>query len=331
MYLSIHINDAQILETDMIPNRSRLSQLWHTAQDLEMKIGSVIAISAATALLIMIGIPTAQDVFGNWNNIEKKERAQAGVTLLQTIATSIGGIAVFWNIVLARRQMAIAHRQTELAQDQMEIMREQIINERFSKAVEQLGHNQLAVRVGAIYALARLAKDSPRDHWTIMEMLAFFLREQCPCPEGSTCRRHPSSVPKDIQAAILVLGQRNVEQDPEKSHLHLIHNDLRGVSFAEGDFRNVYFYESNLSDANFYGANLQGANFWKADLSYSNLKGCQLDGAILSKTSLRTARGLTVEQVKKAKKWEDAIYSEDFRMQLGLIATSPSSVSYSSR
>ena len=162
------IRNTQISEANMLANRSRLSQLGHTAQDLEMKIAGIIAIFTATALLIMIGIPTAQDVFDNWNNIEKKERSHAGVTLLQTIATSIGGIAVFWNIVLARRQMAIAHRQTELAQDQMEIMREQIINERFSKAVEQLGNSQLAVRVGAIYALARLAKDSPRDHWTIM-------------------------------------------------------------------------------------------------------------------------------------------------------------------
>ena len=315
----------------MITNRSRLTQLLQTTHNLEMRIGSAIAIAAATALLIMIGIPTAQDVFGNWNNIEKKERSQAGVTLLQTIATSIGGIAVFWNIVLARRQMAIAHRQIELAQNQMEITCEQIINERFSKAVEQLGHNQLAVRVGAIYALAKLAKDSPRDHWTIMEMLAFFLRQHCPCPEGRTGRGHPSSVPKDIQAAVLVLGQRNVEQDPEKSHLHLTHKDLRGISFAEGDFRHAYFYESNLSDANFYGANLQGANFWKADLSYTNLKGCQLDGAILSKTNLRTARGLTVEQVKKAKKWEEAIYSEELRVQLGLITTSPSSLSHANR
>lgn len=302
----------------MTTNRSRLSQLWHTAQDLEMQLGGALAISVATALLIMIGIPTAQDVFGNWNNIEKKERAQAGVTLLQTIATSVGGIAVFWNIVLARRQMAIAHRQTELAQDQMEIIRSQIINEWFSTAIEQLGSSQLAVRVGAIYALARLAKDSPRDCWTIMEMLVFFLREQCPCPEGSTGRRHQSHVPKDVQAAVLVLGQRDADQDPEKSHLHLIHNDLRGVSFVEGDFRNAYFYESNLSGANFYRANLQGANFWKADLSYANLKECQLDGAILSKANLGTAKGLTVEQVKMARKWDDAIYSEDFRVQLGI-------------
>ncbi|UBF26689.1 pentapeptide repeat-containing protein [Kovacikia minuta CCNUW1] len=312
----------------MTTNRSRLSQLWHTAQDLEMKIGGAIAISAATALLIMIGIPTAEDVFGNWNNIEKQERAQAGVTLLQTIATSIGGIAVFWNIVLARRQMAIAHRQTELAQDQMEIIREQIINDRFSTAVEQLGNNQLAVRVGAIYALARLAKDSPRDHWTIMEMLAFFLREQCPCPEGSTGRRLPSHVPKDVQAAVLVLGQRNLELDPEESHLHLNHNDLRGVSFAKGDFRNAYFYDSNLSGANFYGANLQGTNFFKADLSYANLKGCRLDGAILNKANLRTVKGLTVDQVKMAEKWEKAIYSEDFRVQLGLSATALSDLTH---
>jgi hypothetical protein len=49
--------------------------------------------------------------------------------------------------------------------------------DRYSKAVEQLSSDKLDVRVGGIYALERIARDSHRDHPTIMEVLAAFIRE----------------------------------------------------------------------------------------------------------------------------------------------------------
>ncbi|HXT93389.1 MAG TPA: hypothetical protein VN714_29505 [Trebonia sp.] len=45
---------------------------------------------------------------------------------------------------------------------------------------EQLGSDRLDVRLGAIYALERIMIDSERDHPTIVEVLAAFVREHCP-------------------------------------------------------------------------------------------------------------------------------------------------------
>jgi hypothetical protein len=56
------------------------------------------------------------------------------------------------------------------------------ITDRFTKAVEQLGSDKMAVRLGAIYALERISKDSPRDHWSIMETLTAYVREHAPWP-----------------------------------------------------------------------------------------------------------------------------------------------------
>jgi hypothetical protein len=52
------------------------------------------------------------------------------------------------------------------------------ITEQFTQAIDQLGSNKVSVRVGGIYALGRIAKDSSKDHEPLVETLAAFIREQ---------------------------------------------------------------------------------------------------------------------------------------------------------
>lgn len=59
------------------------------------------------------------------------------------------------------------------------------ITDRYTKAIEQLGKldgdkPNIEIRLGAIYALERIARDSPRDHWTIMEVLTAYVRQNAP-------------------------------------------------------------------------------------------------------------------------------------------------------
>jgi hypothetical protein len=51
------------------------------------------------------------------------------------------------------------------------------VTDRYTKAIEQLGSGKLDVRIGGIYALERIAHDSPRDHPAVLEVLAAFVRE----------------------------------------------------------------------------------------------------------------------------------------------------------
>jgi hypothetical protein len=58
------------------------------------------------------------------------------------------------------------------------LSREGHITDGYTKAVDQLGETEkLAVRLGGIYALERLAVDSERDHGVVVEVLGAFLRE----------------------------------------------------------------------------------------------------------------------------------------------------------
>jgi hypothetical protein len=66
------------------------------------------------------------------------------------------------------------------------LSREGQITDRFTKAIEQLGSlddkgkPKLEIRLGGIYALERIARDSERDHTVIMEVLTTYVREHSP-------------------------------------------------------------------------------------------------------------------------------------------------------
>ncbi|MEM1307924.1 MAG: pentapeptide repeat-containing protein [Cyanobacteria bacterium P01_H01_bin.153] len=275
------------------------------------------------AIIGSIGFLTAFDIFKHWNTIDDSERSQAGIDLVQTVATITGGIAIFWNIILSRKQLAASLDQN--------------ITNRFEQAVGYLGNNNLTVRVGAIYAFERIAKDSLKDHWTVMEVLMSFITEKC-SHRNSTSQNNNNDFPRDVQAAILVIGRRRIEFDHLGAIIRLNKVQLSGSIFSYLDFSNAHFIWSDLSNVNFFMVNLKGANFYRSKLNKavfykaslynselieSDLRGadfreCDLTGAKLNRANLREAKGLSVEQVKLAHGWQEAFYDDDFRNQLGL-------------
>ena len=312
-------------------SRARLNKLWDELQSLEDTYGAPIALFLAFLLIVIIGIPTARDVLSYWDDIENGKRAEAGIILLQTVATVIGGIAIFWNIVLSRKQMSIAQRQMKIAQDQM-------ITDMLSRAIEQLGHEQSSVRIGAIYSLERIARESKQEHCSVVEIISSFVRDNSHLDSVKTWTE--KSMPgRDIQAAIIVLGRREIEND--KNPIYLTNTNLMGIDFSCGSqvasnfgksdlsFSDLFrsnFFDTNLEKANFYQANLKeaklrkanlrGAYLCKADLKQANLREADLSNADLSDANLVGVKNLRVEQVKLARNWEKAIYDSDFRKLL---------------
>jgi hypothetical protein len=72
-------------------------------------------------------------------------------------------------------------RTVRISSRTLELSREGQITERFTKAIDQLGNQtSLDVRLGGIYALQRIAKDSDNDRETIYSVLAAFIRQHAP-------------------------------------------------------------------------------------------------------------------------------------------------------
>jgi hypothetical protein len=77
----------------------------------------------------------------------------------------------------ADRRAAEADRRTADAKQRTAALAESgQMTDRFTKATEQLGSNRTEVRFGGLYALERLARDSPPDRRTIFEVICAFVR-----------------------------------------------------------------------------------------------------------------------------------------------------------
>lgn len=176
------------------------------------------------------------------------------------------------------------------------------ITERFTKALEQLGAEQLYVRVGGIQALSRLIHDSPIHHDDIVEVLAAFVRHRAPVASRYTGSREveksPAHEPKpldqhrspsaDVQAALTAIAHR--PRRLERTVISLVGLDLAGADLES----------ANLAKADLAEADLAGVRLRKADMTHANLRAASLVGADLESADLISAN-LSVANLTNAK------------------------------
>ena len=175
---------------------------------------------------------------------------------------------------------------------------------RYLQAIERLDSENAHICLYGIRALGKLAKDSPADHWTIMEVLTTFIRDKSPVPKCWV----EVPVSANIQAALAVLRDREFKREVnaligrgsiDLSNTNLTKADLCGVSLIRANLRGSQLRLVDLSDADLSSSNLSGASFLCAtlcDVNLSNanlrgadLSGAQLDGANLSGADLSNA------------------------------------------
>ncbi|MEU4836599.1 pentapeptide repeat-containing protein [Streptosporangium sp. NPDC023615] len=182
------------------------------------------------------------------------------------------------------------------------------VTDRYTKAIEQLGSDKLDIRLGGIYALERIARDSARDHPTVMEVLAAFVREHShdtETDEAGKVKPPGPGVRTDLQAALTVIGRRAVAHDTgakinlasaNLSSANLAHADLAGAHLADADLAGADLADANLAgadladadltDADLADANLTRANLTRTDLTDADLAGANLNGAKLTHAGL---------------------------------------------
>lgn len=248
------------------------------------------------------------------------------VSSVGTGATIVGGIVLLVNVYLATKRLNLDTSQLEMnirkIEDDKELTESRLISERFSRAIDQLGSDNIHVRLGGIYSLEKIAKDSPYDHWTAMEVLTAFVREESPmhwldynrtdeyAPDYDFDPEDEKYLPTVIQAIATVVGRReypdtNIDLS-EREKLDLAVTNLSNVRWAEANLTSVNLRYSYLQGADLQGADLrnsylkdtrlQGANLQDADLRNANLEGAYLRDAIMEGADLRGAnlRGATL-------------------------------------
>ena len=221
---------------------------------------------------------------------------------------------------------------TRIADKQTRISQESHYTELFTKAVEQLGavrevqdkdpEPALEIRIGAIYSLERLAKDSERDYGPIIETLAAYIREHCRDPKPfdeddlsrdelnqaqqkwiKSLRENPPADRSDVAAVLTVLSRREQnrhwtrtsedETQPDFTGANfqgaMLQNNSEGLAREGTNLRLAYLDGADLRGADLSGVHLSGGRLSGAILMAANLSNARLDGVRLSGADLRGA------------------------------------------
>jgi len=185
--------------------------------------------------------------------------------------------------------------------------------DRITRAVEQLAAGDIIVRTAAVGALEQIMRDSPADQPTIVDILARFVRTHAPragvtagaCSSplrtgGPAPKAHPTDKrPDDIQAALTVLGRRNIAHDRRGDPINLANTDLRNANLGsaklpsanlcDADARYANLTDADLSGVRIRGANLLGADLTRADFTNATMNWITLYGAHLIDADLANA------------------------------------------
>lgn len=144
-----------------------------------------LALTVATVLLTTI-VPNA--VVPDDLTKDDHRRLITETAVRNTIVQALAGLVIVVGLCLTARSLYIS--------------RETHLTDRLTKAVDQLGHENPAVRLGGVYSLQRLARNSPSDKAMVADLLSGYLQAHA----GKTGEPpEPDTIAPDIQTALTVL------------------------------------------------------------------------------------------------------------------------------
>lgn len=278
----------------------------------------------ATSAQIFGGIAVGIGIYFAWGNLKVAQATLESnqINAHKSLEVALASLKSDQETAQKNIEISLATLDSNIknAQKSLEAAQESQITERFTKAVDQLGATDkdgnpaIEIRLGGIYALERISKESEKDYWSIMEILTAYVRKNSsveivgrnkkvmPISTGIQANDDTKSevsevgeIPLDIQAILTVIGERKYScYTGEIKRLDLHETRLCKADFSKTHFEKVNFREANLQDADFRWANLEGANLEGADLCRANLfkaylHKANLKWAKLDNTTLVTA------------------------------------------
>ena len=231
---------------------------------------------------------------------QRKDLVQALALIMAGIAGAIGVYFTWRGQRITQESLEDTRKHTE---ENLRLTREGQITERFTRAIDQLGaaddkgEKPYEIRLGGIYALERIARDSEQDHWPIMEVLTAYVRQHArwsldsrTTAVASNKTNAVTALAPDIQAILTVLRRRTRsfhQGEPERLILH--ERDLSGADLTEVNLSGADLNYVNLGGAILRGAILPGTFFQETFLVGADLYRANLEGAVLSQAILRKA------------------------------------------
>lgn len=280
---------------------------------------AIVALAAVLGGVAVIGTLVVQAI-RVWINERTTRTAEENLTtgLINKAVEGLGtekSVSMFWRVV--RYELDGVERSTFGTQTELPDIPLGAVET--SRGEWQAGARtvpNMEVRLGAIYALERIAQDSDRDHVRVMEILCAYIRENAP---GSTATdfdlgdwpdrpetlsekerlaraallqerairrrewaRNLSRPRTDILAALEVIGRRSPRQkEIEREHRRGESRAPYRLDLRDTNLQRTSFLGLDLADARLENARLEGADFRGARLERASLAGAGLEYAIL--------------------------------------------------
>jgi uncharacterized protein YjbI with pentapeptide repeats len=254
-------------------------------------IAAFLVLTVASILVLPARL-VARDTKGA--SLGNEQRANAINSVRSTLVQGLVGLAALTGIFVAWQQLQTdrdrARTDREQLTKQLELTRQGQVAERFTRALDQLASTKLEQRLGGIYGLERIAKESQTTRLQVFEVLTAYVRQHVPrdtkAVESTQVANMRDRAP-DVQAAVTVIGRRTVMKDDPV--LDLRRTDLRGADLTGTQLQHVLLGDAQLQLADLGGAQLQEANLVRAQLQGANLRSAQLQGATFVGTQLQGA------------------------------------------
>ncbi|WND19847.1 pentapeptide repeat-containing protein [Streptomyces violaceus] len=164
----------------------------------------------------------------------------------------------------------------EQSGEQLRIAERGQVTGRFNAAIGNLSSSAVDVRLGGIYGLERLMRDSPHDHPTVVTLLTAYVREHTHGQVGGSADARPAA---DVQAAMTVLANRDPTRDGRGDF------NLRNVRLRNLGYMGMW----DRARQRVIGINFHEADFSDADLRSADLEHAHLAGAVMARTTLQEA------------------------------------------
>ena len=305
-----------------------------------------VSLAVAVVLAVLSVVLSVTYILGVWpsevGHVDWADRLER----IRNVAIILGGIAAlglaYWRGRAADRQATAAQEQVETTVRQIEVAHGQVqaaqqqgrttlqgqLNQRYEKGSEMLGSDVLAVRIGGIYNLQRLAEEDLVHYYIpIARLFCAFVRN--PPAETTDDDRDTGlrvTLRDDVQTVLDWLGRNRqfaLEDEHGPDHLlnlrgaalqgvslgkdmNLSRADLSGADLSEAqsldglDLSQALLHGARLTNADFTEANLSGAYFAEATCDGLQLDGADVSAAQFSFLSATPAEGLTQSQLDRA-------------------------------
>ncbi|MFA1546773.1 pentapeptide repeat-containing protein [Actinomadura chokoriensis] len=230
----------------------------------------VLLVAAWFLLLWLLGSPTHAEPMP----LDTKDVLE----LLKLVFALVAGVGALVALVTAYRRQRV----DEAAGERAERVQAHV---EYGQAVELLGHDKAAVRLGGLYSLERLAQDHPYYRQTVTDVVCSYLRMPFKSPftdhggQADRSRQPDDHTPHDPETSDAPLQELQVrltaqrllkrhltitspDQEPPPTYWGGINIDLTGAHLVDFEFTHCRPREARFLEAHFNGVSVfDGAHF----------------------------------------------------------------------